>query len=159
MGLIPAAAPPPSEEEIEDAILAGLLVRMAAAFYDGLILLALFFMATFVLLFATGGHALAPNNPFYELYLLVIAFLYFGYSWIYGGQTIGMRAFRLRIVDANLEPLRWWQAGARFSGGCLAWASLGVGFLWMVFEREGRTWPDLCSRTITRRLVKRPRAG
>ena len=42
---------------------AGLLRRLAALFYDSLLLLALWFVATAVLLPFTGGDAVAPNNP------------------------------------------------------------------------------------------------
>ena len=55
---------------------AGLLRRLAALFYDSLLLLALWFIATALLLPFTGGEAVAPNNPLLPTYLLFISFFF-----------------------------------------------------------------------------------
>jgi len=52
---------------------AGLFRRLAALFYDSLLLLAIWFVATALLLPFTEGEALPPNNPLLSTYLLFIS--------------------------------------------------------------------------------------
>ena len=125
----------------------GLLRRLAAIFYDSLLLFSVLFFATFPVLLLTRGHAVAPANPALQIYLLAIAFLYFAWPWIRGGQTLGMRAWGLRVVQANGARITWAQAALRFAGALLSWAALGAGFLWGLVDRDGLTWHDRLSGT------------
>jgi uncharacterized RDD family membrane protein YckC len=89
------------------------------------------------------------------LYLLCIAFAILGWFWVHGGQTLGMRAWRLRLVSAtNNGPVSWQQALKRFAAALLSWCCLGAGFLWALFDREKRTWHDRLSGT---RLILMPK--
>lgn len=126
---------------------AGLWRRLAALAYDGLIQLALFFAGTALLLPLTGGQALAPGNPWYGAYLLAISLVYNGWSWFQGGQTIGMRAWRLRLVDQGGAPLARRQVYVRYGAALLGGAALGLGFLWMLVDPARRTWHDRLSST------------
>ena len=92
---------------------AGLFVRLAALFYDTLLLLSVLFLATLAVLPLSGGEAM-NHNPFYQTYLLLVTFFYFGWHWVRSGQTLGMRAWRLRVTQADGSPLTWWHALARF---------------------------------------------
>lgn len=126
---------------------AGLIRRLAALAYDGLIQLALFFAGTALLLPLTGGQALAPGNPWYSAYLLAISLLYNGWSWTRGGQTIGMRAWRLRLVNQAGGTLARRQVCLRYGAALLGGAALGLGFLWMLADPARRTWHDRLSGT------------
>ena len=44
------------------------------------------------------------------------------------------------------------QALGRFVGGMASFATLGLGFLWMWFDRDRMTWSDLLSRSIVVRI-------
>ena len=103
---LPAAAPP-----------CGLIRRLAAIFYDSLLLGALWMGATFPLLFLTHGQAIPAGDPIYTLYLLLIGWAFFGWFWTRGGQTL------------------------------FSWLCLGLGFLWQWVDREHITWHDRLSRT------------
>lgn len=115
--------------------------------YDGLIQLALFFLGTALLLPATGGLAIAPGNPWYGAYLLAIGFLYNAWFWRHGGQTVGMRAWRLRLLDARGGRIGWQQAGLRYAGAWLSAAALGLGYFWIFADPARRAWHDRLSRT------------
>ena len=56
---------------------AGLLRRLAALFYDSLLLLTVWFIAIAILLPFTGGEAIPTNNPLVSTYLLFISFFFY----------------------------------------------------------------------------------
>ena len=80
--------------------------RLAALFYDLLVLVALWMIAAALVLLAFHGDVDVANQPrMYHLtlqgVLLALSAIYFVVSWSHGGQTIGMRAWKVRIIDAD----------------------------------------------------------
>ena len=134
---------------------AGFLRRFAAIVYDSLLLFSVLFFATLVLLLLNGGRAIPPNEPLYTTYLIGVSFLYFGWFWTHGGQTLGMRAWRLRIEPETGGPVSWKLALMRFGSAILSWLPLGAGYLWMLIDRRGLTWHDRLSGT---RVILTPKA-
>ena len=149
---------------------AGLFRRLAVLVYDALMLLAVLFLATALALPLTQGEAVDPQHPLFQLYLLAAAFLYFGWFWTHGGQTVAMRAWRLRLRDAAGGPVGWGLALTRFAAvllpvaPALLWLRSGpevgygvmsavvlgcwlCGFLWIAVDREDRAWHDIVSKT------------
>ncbi|MFA7097254.1 MAG: RDD family protein [Gammaproteobacteria bacterium] len=137
----PAPAAPPYQT-------AGLLRRLGAILYDSLLLLALLSVATALVLPLTGGEAIAPGNPLYTSYLFFVGFFFFAWFWIHGGQTLGMRAWRIRVQQRNGAPITWGQALLRFLVAIASWLLLGAGFLWALFDKERMTWHDRYSQTV-----------
>ncbi len=91
-------------------------------FYDALLLLALWFVASFAMLPLTGGEAILTANQgilghLYHALLLTIAVVYFGLCWTRGGQTLGMKAWRIRLETVAGRAPRWPDALLRFSMG------------------------------------------
>ena len=88
------------------------------------------------------------------VFLLLLCFGYYGLSWRRGGQTLGMRAWRLRlrgaagdVPDGSRLLLRW----------LVAWPALalfGLGYLMALFDPKRRTWPDRVSDTWIERRPK-----
>ena len=66
-------------------------------------------------------------------------------------RTIGMRAFRLTIVDLTGAPLTPWRAALRTVGYLVSIATLGLGFLWVGFDREKRGLHDWLAGTLVTR--------
>lgn len=131
---------------------------MAAMFYDSLLLFAVLFAATAILLPLTGGVAVTPDSHWYQAYLLGVGALYFGWFWVHGGQTLGMRAWRLRLRAAAGGPAGWRGALVRYAAALLSWLPLGAGFLWALFDRDRRAWHDRLSGTVLE-VVERRRPG
>jgi uncharacterized RDD family membrane protein YckC len=101
---------------------AGLWRRLAALFYDLLLVIALAFAATFALLPLTHGEAILASTQgalglLYRALLLLVAFGYFGGSWTRSGQTLGMKAWRIELRTAAGDRLLWPAAVARFLVG------------------------------------------
>lgn len=124
-----------------------LLWRMVAIFYDGLCVLSLFFLATMILVLFTDGLAIGSNHIVYDFYLLLIAYLYFVWHWVNGGQTLGMLACRIRVVRQDSRTLGWCHASLRFVLALLSWIVAGFGFLWSLFDNEALTFHDRFSGT------------
>ena len=125
----------------------GLLRRLGALFYDTLVLLALWMLGTALTLLFTGGQAVPPGNPVYQTFLLILSFAYFGGFWHRGGQTVGMKAWRLRVRTRGGRGLTWTHALLRFFGAIGSWLVIGLGFSWSLFDREGLAWHDRFSDT------------
>ncbi|MCX7089121.1 MAG: RDD family protein [Methylococcales bacterium] len=109
----------------------GLLRRLAAVFYDGLLLLAVFFVATALLLPFNSGQAITATPILYRLYLSVVSFIFFGWFWTHGGQTLGSRAWKIKIQSFDQRPITWTQAAKRFMGLCL---TLGIDLIWLAIN-------------------------
>lgn len=93
---------------------ASVLRRCGAIVYDTLLLCAILLVATVVILPFTGGEAVQAGNPWFSAYIFAVCFLFFGWFWTHGGQTLGMRAWKLRLQRADGGAVAWWQALVRF---------------------------------------------
>lgn len=140
------------------AIPAALGWRLLALVYDGFPVLALWFATAAVVLLLRAGYPVAPGSLAAALEfsaMLAVTFGYFGLSWRRGGQTLGMRAWRLRLMRDDGGTPAWSALALRFGFAALSVGVLGLGFFWAMFDRERRTWHDLVSRTVVVRLARR----
>ncbi|MBQ0725262.1 MAG: RDD family protein [Cycloclasticus sp.] len=132
----------------------GLIRRLAVIVYDAFLLIAVLFFATIILLPFQQGNAFEPSSWLYSLYLLLVSFLFYAWFWTRGGQTLGLLAWKLRVVNENGLPISWQQAALRFASAWISWGLLGLGLMWMLVNKDRLMWHDLISKT---RLVwKRP---
>ena len=106
---------------------APLVKRLLAIFYDSFLLIAVLFLAMALLLLVSGGYEFQAGNPLITAYLLLVCFVFFGWFWTHGGQTLGMRAWKLQIQQRNGNPLNWQHVALRFSTALPAWIVLFIG--------------------------------
>ncbi len=133
-----------------------LIIRLMAAVYDALILVAIWIMATLALMPFTGG-AIDPPLPWnipFDLYIFGVSFLYLGGLWRKTGQTLGALAWRLKVVAADGGQVSWREALLRAVTGTFAIALAGIAWLWMLFDRDGLALHDRLSGT---RMVRVPK--
>jgi len=126
--------------------------RLAIILYDGIVVIAVAFFATLPVVLIRGGAV--EGSPVFTLYLLAVIFLFFGWFWTHGGQTIGMRAWRVRVIRDDGDSLRWSNAAVRYAAAILSWVALGAGFWWSLLDRDGLTWHDRLSATRLQRIAK-----
>jgi len=161
------AAAPPAASRAEFAAAAaalppaGLLRRLAAMVYDGLLVLALLMIVTACFLPFTGGEAVRWQTfPLLTLlYWPVLAgavVVYFGMPWTERGQTLGMTSWRIRVQRDDGYLLTWRDVVVRLGASVLSWVPAGLGWVWLLFDRERRTWHDRLSRS---RVVLLPKPG
>lgn len=122
--------------------------RLAAAVYDLFLLVGVWIVAVLALLPFTGGRAIAGDSLWFQAYLLFVPYLFFGWFWTHGGQTLGMKAWRMRVRDAGGGDAGWGQAGIRYLAAWVSWLSV-AGMLWALFDPQRRTWHDIVSGTET----------
>jgi len=116
-------------------IKAGILIRMLASAYDGLILFGLCFLA-FVPLTAVEQSLGAAPHWLKGALILAISFAYFVGFWVKGGATTGMRPWKLMVaMNGTGDPLSWSAATVRYAGLMLTWLALGM-TLWYLITRD-----------------------
>ena len=128
--------------------------RLAAAIYDGLIVVTLWAIGT-ALAMPFTHEAFSSDHPVielvYRLYLLAIGFAFFGGFWVRDGQTLGMLAWRVQVVrSADGGRISWNQALLRYLAALLSWIPFGLGFWWALYDKDKKTWHDRLSRTELR---------
>lgn len=144
-----------------DAPPAALWRRFPAMLYDLLPLLGLWIVgaALWMLAFHGGDDlqrlATAVRNPLdralRDAWLLLLTGAYFVVSWQRVGATIGMRAWKLRVVDAAGARLGWRLGALRFVLALVSLAFAGAGFWMAWFDAERRTFHDrVCGTRVVR---------
>lgn len=126
--------------------------RLLALVYDCLPMIPLLMITSAVFLWLNDGRTVErlPGMAALELatmWLLVGA--YFVLSWRRGGQTMGMRPWRLRVLAADGRPAGWTQLWLRYAVACL---TPGLGLLWTLVDGERRALYDLAAGTVFVRL-------
>lgn len=139
---------------------AGLWRRLAAGLYDGFLLAALWFVVIGIAipLYVHSGAPVVVERGIetapplvrltaLPLLMLAVTWMFYGWFWRHGGQTLGMRAWRLRLVADDGRQLTARDGLARSALATLSLLAGLAGYLWLLADREGRTWHDRRSRT------------
>jgi len=138
--------------------------RLLALFYDFWPVLALWMLvsAGFTVAFYAAGHDSHQNiAPFSALQwglwacCWIVAGLYATVSWRHGGQTLGMRPWRLHLQGIDGTSPGWGALWRRYAMGSVSLLAGGLGFWWAWVDRDRLTWHDRFSGTRLRRAPKR----
>lgn len=79
--------------------------RMAAWLYEGVLLFGVAFMAALLFTAVTHGQgALPAYRHAMQAFALVVIGIYFVWCWS-RGQTLAMKTWRIRVVDAHGDPV------------------------------------------------------
>jgi uncharacterized RDD family membrane protein YckC len=125
---------------------AGLARRFAALFYDTLLLLALLFIAGYLVVGLLPQPLGGVPKLLFQLWLLIVAGGYFTWFWRRGGQTLAMKTWGLKLVSMDGGPLSRRQAWLRFVWGCLSGLTF-AGFVWAFFDRDRQFLHDRMAGT------------
>lgn len=147
---------------------AGFFRRLAALFYDTLMVIAIEMIAAGVLvailqaLQAAGIFNVAPYldisdfltrhpifSPLFSLYLLAVWIYFFVFFWTRAGQTLGMRAWKLQVRQLDNSPITKRQALIR-----LATSLFGLGNVMALVDSKKRGWQDYFAKTQVVVLAK-----
>lgn len=143
---------------LDNAVAPSLWRRLAAMFYDSWLVVAIWLLgatADFAIKLALG----VPDAPVHfplQLFLLLSPMLFFGWFWTHGGQTLGMRAWRLKLLTAGGDPVDWRQAMIRYAAVWLSFLALGLGYFWILVDRDRLAWHDRLSATRLVLTTKQP---
>lgn len=122
--------------------------RLLSLIYDALPMIAILFFSSIILLAVNGGKPATPGTLWAFFTVLVywsIVGAYAVFSWHRGGQTMGMRPWRLLVVSKD-------GANASIKALCLRYAiaslSGGLVLIWCLFDSQKRGLHDLASGTL-----------
>ncbi|QLE84490.1 MULTISPECIES: RDD family protein [Shewanella] len=140
---------------------AGFFRRIGAIVYDLLLAVAVYMIAgaigfgVFTALTSSGMIAmqdyehvsdLLNGTPLYkgiyQLWITLCVGAFYVAFWSRGGQTLGMRAWRLKIQHPNGQSLSAVTATAR-----LVWSLLGIGNLWILINGDKLALQDMMTRS------------
>ena len=121
--------------------------RLAALSYDLLLLTALFFSFTLIVIALRLGEPVPPDSFWFPACLLAITMAFFCGFWVLGGQTVGMRAWGICLVANDGGRIGWLRASGRFCAAVVAFAPAGLGFWWAIRNERKRGWHDLLAGT------------
>ena len=147
---LPTALPAPPPR-------ASLVRRVGALLYEGLLVVAIVFVASFLTLpLLSTGHARSPDTltvpalpERVALFCMLFAVLasYFAWSWSGGRRTLPMKTWRLKLVTRDGAPLTRAHAVKRLAFAIAGTAALGAGFLWALLDRDRRFLHDRLAGT------------
>ncbi|GAB6194978.1 RDD family protein [Lysobacter xanthus] len=130
--------------------------RLLALVYDVFPALGLWFVTVSIAVALHGGEPVRSGTAagFVELAALwAVTGIYATLSWRRGGQTLGMRPWRLHVVG-DRGALSWRDAWLRYAVGTLSLLAAGLGFWWAWIDRDRRAWHDRASRSRVERRAK-----
>ena len=126
--------------------------------YSWMVAIAVPFVLIDVAISGNVRHNIEPFSPMWWLLWAccwVVAGLYATFSWLRGGQTLGMRPWRLKVtaLDGGAPSLATlWR---RYALATLSTLAGGLGFWWAWLDRDRLTFHDRYSGTRMVRLPKR----
>ena len=125
---------------------AGLWRRLAAILYDTFLVIALWFVTTtFMVAFLNEGKTIA--GPSFQLFLYLEAGAFYAYFWHIKGQTLGMQVWKIRTINDTGQILTLGECAVRFFFATFSAMFLGLGFVWILFDRDKLAWHDRVSGT------------
>ncbi len=141
----------------------GLLRILAAIFYDSVLVFGIvFFAATIVyvpLELITGDSQLIKPGSFSAflmfIYLLAAGTGFHLWFWTHGGQTLGMRTWRIKLVTSISDTVSFKQAITRYLAAILSLLVAGLGFLWIIVSPANKSWHDMLSNTQLIKVAKK----
>ena len=123
--------------------------RLGAITYDFFLVFSLVFFTGLVVNLIIQD---STNNPLYFFLMLLLTYGYFALSWTKGRQTLGMKAWKFEIMQADRKSITYKQSVVRFF---LAPLSLvGVGFIFQFFNKDRLPLHDYFSKTYLQSTKK-----
>jgi uncharacterized RDD family membrane protein YckC len=117
--------------------------------YESLLLFAVAFFAGWLFFFASGGRDATAGwlRHALQAFIVVMFAAYFLRCWLRGGQTLAMKAWRIRLVDVSPS-----KALLRFALATL-FVPTGISIAWSLFDKDRQFLHDRLAGT---RLVLVP---
>ena len=128
-----------------------LLRIVAATVYDSLLMLGVWFLVGSLALgvkFVLTGEV-SSLNPITGMSLVILStWLYFALFWIYGGKTLGMSSWKLRIVSQDGNQITIIQTIIRFLSNIFTILLAGIPLFLRRISKNDRSLSDLLSKTL-----------
>ena len=127
-----------------------LLRIVAATVYDSLLMLGVWFLVGSLALgikFVFTGEG-PPLHPVTGMSLVILStWLYFAMFWMYGGKTLGMSSWKLRIVSQDGNQITIIQTIIRFLSNIFTISLAGIPLFLRRINKNNSSLSDLLSKT------------
>jgi uncharacterized RDD family membrane protein YckC len=111
--------------------------------YEAVLLFAVAFFAAWLFFFASGARDATSGLLRYalQLFIGVVIAAYFLWCWLRGGQTLAMKAWRIRLID--VAPV---SALLRLALAAIL-VPTGISIVWSLFDRDRQFLHDRLAGT------------
>lgn len=120
-----------------------IIKHLGAILYDSFLVLSLVFVANLILVPVLGE---ASGSTLFFTVTLPITYAYFSWSWIKGGQTLGMKAWKFHLQTLSGDKLSHKHALLRFFTAFLVLVIPGI--LYKILDPNNLSLQDKVSQTI-----------
>lgn len=132
---------------------------LAAMFYDLILLFGILLLATTLVVvplkISYDATTIDGNLLLlFQLYLVAVIVIFYTWFWSHGGQTLGMRTWKFKVVSQTGEPLSLLHAFKRLLLALLTLVPAGAGLWWKLFDRDNQTLYDRLAGSRLIRLRK-----
>ena len=128
-----------------------LLRRFGVILYDLVLLISVIFVAAFIPVILFNIKYGDPFFFLFQIYIFLVSYLFYAWFWTRSGQTLGMRTWKVKVVNEDGSNINWTRALIRYLLAIVSALIFGLGFFWSLWDREHRTWYDMFSKT---KLIK-----
>ena len=110
--------------------------RFAAYFIDGFILYSISFLLS----------SLIGNI---NVFTYLIGIIYFVYFWVKkDGQTLGYKVMKIKVIREDGKPIDIMTGVIRYIGYIVSALVIGLGFLWVIWDKKKQGWHDKMAGTV-----------
>ncbi|HYO44413.1 MAG TPA: RDD family protein [Candidatus Limnocylindrales bacterium] len=133
------------------------LGRLLAYFIDGFVIGIVagipYFIGIMLVTLGVGGQgdgsAMVLIGSLFLLLGFILAVVYKPWMWSRGGQTVGYKVMRLRVVrGSDGGPVSGGQAIGRILGYIVSGFLFSLGFIWIAFDEKRQGWHDKLAGTV-----------
>jgi uncharacterized RDD family membrane protein YckC len=127
--------------------------RIFSLVYDSLAIVGIIFSFTLLLVFINGGVPESGSLGDYSQLLITILSgpVFYSYFWIVNnGQTLGMQAWKIRLISKKKLTIRICLLRCAFS--TFSFLFLGIGYFYILFNKENRSLADIATNTKISRI-------
>lgn len=127
--------------------LPGLRRRLVCMLYEGLVVFSILLIGFLLPQIVLSGFGFSLPPRMLWTHVLLLLMIYFVWCWLNGGQTLPMKTWKLRVVNADGNRLRPAQAVLRYLA---AWPSIvlfGFGIFWALFDKDRQFLHDRIAGT------------
>lgn len=128
-----------------------ILRRLAAFAYDIFLLFSVVFILGAIGIALNSGKAIDPF--LFSPITFIATLVFFSWFWTHGGQTLGMRAWRIKLTNTNT-------AAVTLKGSLIRlvtmFFTLGIGTIWIMFDKNGQSLQDKLAQTVVHRTLNKP---
>jgi len=126
---------------------ASLWRRIIAITYDSILVISILFLMSLPL-FNFNLQEDIFLKTIVQIYFYLIIQYFFVWFWVNKQCTLGMKAWKLKIIDLNGNKISYKKAILRFNVAIVSILFFGIGYIISIFRKDKKCLHDIISKTI-----------